>query len=147
MSTTSSAQNAPPKKKKGKILVQGKRRVRPVSLNHERDFFRQAARLESMDSYLLVSTLTASMSFGALLGFNPSVKAGQQIIAAQSAIGALCYKAMCSAIPVIAGLSALFGLYATIIFSLTVLYGKSKCVTAPKIEFYGFKFQKQSALN
>ena len=43
--------------------------LRPVFLSHERDFFRQGARLESMDSYVLVSTLTASMSFGCLVGF------------------------------------------------------------------------------
>jgi hypothetical protein len=104
--------------------VQGKRRIRPVTLTHERDFFRQAARLESMDSYLLVSTLTASMSFGALLGFQPSV---QTATTAMSAMRSLGYGFICSAIPVIAGFSALFGLYATIIFSLTVLYGKSKC--------------------
>jgi hypothetical protein len=104
-------------------LEQRKRRIRPVALTHERDFFRQAARLESMDSYLLVSTLTASMSFGALLGFQPSVQA----TAAWSTLRVLGYRLLCSAIPVIAGFSALFGLYATIIFSLTVLYGKSKC--------------------
>lgn len=48
-----------------------KRRPRPVFLTHERDFFRQEARLNSMDSYVLVSTLTASMSFGCLVGFSP----------------------------------------------------------------------------
>jgi hypothetical protein len=63
------------------------------------------------------------MSFGALLGFQPSV----QVTAAQSVVRAFGYGVTCSAIPVIAGFSALFGLYATIIFSLTVLYGKSKC--------------------
>lgn len=68
-----------PKMPPKKALVQGTSRssqkLRAVYLKHERDFFRQSARLEAMDSYVLVSTLTASMSFGALLGFQPAVEA------------------------------------------------------------------------
>ena len=90
-----------------------KRRQRPVVLTHERDFFRQEARLNSMDSYVLVSTLTASMSFGCLVGFTPYPHA------------TLIYQFLCLAIQAVSGLSAIFGLYATIIFSLTILYGKS----------------------
>jgi hypothetical protein len=123
MSTTSSQQNSTPPKNKRKILIQGPRKARPVSLNHERDFFRQAARLESMESYLLVSTLTASMSFGALLGFSPSIKAVH--VATMSSFRAFGYNAICSAIPVVAGLSAIYGLYATVMFSLTV---RNQCV-------------------
>lgn len=132
MSNTPSSMPSPQKKnplvsslnKPRKILIQGRRRVRPVSLQHERDFFRQAARLESMDSYLLVSTLTASMSFGALLGFCPIIANAQ--VAAMSALRRFWYQAFCSAIPVVAGFSAMFGLYATVMFSLTILYGKCK---------------------
>jgi hypothetical protein len=131
-SSSSSHPSAPPKTDKPQVVVaqQGKRRIRPVALKHERDFFRQAARLESMDSYLLVSTLTASMSFGALLGFQPLVDVvttTTTTVATQSSLALRMwgYQAVCSIIPVIAGFSALFGLYATIIFSLTVLYGKS----------------------
>lgn len=90
-----------------------KRRPRPVFLTHERDFFRQEARLNSMDSYVLVSTLTASMSFGCLVGFSPYPHTN------------FIYKSLCLAIQAVSGLSAIFGLYATIIFSLTILYGKS----------------------
>ncbi|KAG7341675.1 hypothetical protein IV203_023628 [Nitzschia inconspicua] len=119
----SSTESADAPKTRNKILVVGKRKIRPVTLNHERDFFRQAARLESMDSYLLVSTLTASMSFGALLGFSPVIRAVE--VAAMSSFRAVWYNSICSAIPVVAGFSAIFGLYATVMFSLTVLYGKS----------------------
>jgi hypothetical protein len=35
------------------------------------------------------------------------------------------YNSICNIIPILAGLSAIFGLYATIMFSLTILYGKS----------------------
>lgn len=94
-----------------------KRRPRPVILSHERDFFRQEARLNSMDSYVLVSTLTASMSFGCLVGFNPHSTGPRT--------AQLFYRSLCLAIQAVSGLSAIFGLYATIIFSLTILYGKS----------------------
>lgn len=101
--------------------IKGGRRPKPVFLVHERDFFRQMCRLESMDSYVLVSTLTASMSFGALLGYSPSTLVFQ----IKSHTLKLMYQALCLAIQVISGISALCGLYATIIFSLTILYSKS----------------------
>jgi hypothetical protein len=103
--------------------IQGRKRVRSVYLKHERDFFRQVARLESMDSYVLVSTLTASMSFGALLGFKSAAEA--TVLTAGNTLRAFGYKILSSTIPIVAGFSAIFGLYATIMFSLTILYGKS----------------------
>lgn len=122
MTTTASKKE----KKQKKALIQGKRRgPRSVYLKHERDFFRQMSRLESMDSYVLVSTLTASMSFGALLGFQPAVEVVMATASTSTPIHAHIYQALCSAIPVVAGLSAIFGLYATLMFSLTILYGKS----------------------
>lgn len=99
-------------------------------LTHERDFYRQMARIESLDAYVLVSTLTASMSFGALLGFTPTRTTG--LLHAGSAI---LYRTTCSAIQVAAGFSTIFGLYATIIFSLTILYGKSALGTERDPEF------------
>jgi hypothetical protein len=88
-----------------------------------------------MDHYVLVSTLTASMSFGCLVGFNPHEAAAMKDATLRGAIqnsglqGArrvqFFYRALCLAIQAVSGLSALFGLYATIIFSLTILYGKS----------------------
>ena len=112
-------------------------RVKPIILTHERDFFRQTVRLESMDSYLLVSTLTASMSYGALLGFTPSPTTVAAISTMKQTKSILLfglirlnnvkflYNNLCLAIQVLAGLSTLFGLYATVVFSLTTLYGKA----------------------
>jgi hypothetical protein len=101
----------------GRPLVRKKILPKPVVLTHERDFFRQEARLNSMESYILVSTLTASMSFGCLVGFTPHATGPRT--------AKLLYKAICLAIQVVSGFSTIFGLYATIIFSLTILYGKS----------------------
>lgn len=100
-----------------------------IVLTHERDYFRQMSRLESMDSYVLVSTLTASMSFGALLGFSPLYETdGLLGVHLPLAIGlrrVWMYKGLCVCIRVVSALSTLAGLYATLIFSLTILYCKS----------------------
>ena len=125
--------------KTGQGGISTKKQQRPVFLTHERDFFRQEARLNSMDSYVLVSTLTASMSFGCLIGFSShldSTAVAAAVAAAARSIpwitlsgctatARFVYQTLCLAIQVVAGLSALCGLYATIIFSLTILYGKS----------------------
>jgi hypothetical protein len=112
----------------------GKPPVKSVYLVHERDFFRQSTRLASMDNYVLVSTLTASMSFGALLGFTPSA-ASKALVHIQSPSIWLLYKSVTLAIQVVSGLSTLCGLYATIIFSLTILYGKSALGAERDIEY------------
>mmetsp|Transcript_29852 Transcript_29852/g.45238 ORF Transcript_29852/g.45238 Transcript_29852/m.45238 type:complete len:251 (-) Transcript_29852:170-922(-) len=111
-------------------------------LTHERDFFRQVTRLESMDSYVLVSTLTASMSFGALLGFTPTVPSSRRAVF-WSAKANFLYTTLCLAIQVTAGLSSLYGLYATIIFSLTILISKSALGTERDVEYDRF-LQKTS---
>lgn len=112
----------------------GKPTAKSVFLVHERDFFRQSTRLASMDNYVLVSTLTASMSFGALLNFTPSA-ASKALVHIQSPSVWLLYKFVTLAIQVVSGLSTLFGLYATIIFSLTILYGKSALGAERDIEY------------
>jgi hypothetical protein len=112
----------------------GKPIAKSVYLVHERDFFRQSTRLASMDNYVLVSTLTASMSFGALLGFTPSA-ASKALVHIQSPSVWLLYKSVTLAIQVISGLSTMCGLYATIIFSLTILYGKSALGAERDIEY------------
>lgn len=104
---------------------------------HTGDFFRQVARLESMDSYVLVSTLTSSMSFGCLLGFAPST-ATKALLHIQSTAFKYIYSYLCLTIPVVAGLSAIFGLYAAIIFSLTILYGKSALGAERDVEYDEF---------
>ena len=75
-----------------------------------------------MDSYVLVSTLTASMSFGCLCGFAPS---SATLLALPTAWQRLAYQVLCQAITVVSGLVTIYGLYATVIFSLTLLYSKS----------------------
>jgi hypothetical protein len=79
-----------------------------------------------MDSFVLISTLTASMSFGAVLGFQPAATAAM-LATLNSAFQRIVYQTMCAIIPILAGFSTIFGLYATITFSLTILYGKSMC--------------------
>ena len=107
---------------------------KPVFLTHERDFFRQMARLESMDGYVLVSTLTASMSFGALLGFTPS----HTDLSKFSVAGKVAYDLLCLAIQGVSSLSTICGIYATLIFSLTILYSKSALGSERDIQYDKF---------
>jgi hypothetical protein len=69
------------------------------------------------------------MSFGALISFsrNEAVAATIKVCTNTSAarLLGLFYHGLCLAIQTVSGLSAICGLYATIIFSLTVLYSKS----------------------
>jgi hypothetical protein len=62
---------------------------KPIYLTHERDFFRQIARRESMDSYVLVSTLTSSVSFGALIEFSRSEAIAAAIKSSSTSAAAL----------------------------------------------------------
>ena len=71
------------------------------------DLEREKTRLESLESYVLVSILTASASFSVL----------ESTTAADSVWS--------TAIVYCAGLSAICGLHATVVFSLCVLYGKT----------------------
>jgi len=121
----------------GIVKKNPKSNKRPSLLTHERDFFRQVARLESMDSYVLVSTLIASMSFGALLGFTPTIPSSKRVVF-WSARANFLYSSLCLAIQIIAGLSSLLGLYATIVFSLTILASKSALGTERDIEYDQF---------
>ena len=61
------------------------------------------------------------MSFGCLCGFAPTKVAAEIAIAWQR----LGYQALCQAITIVSGLVTVYGLYSTIIFSLTLLYSKS----------------------
>lgn len=128
--STTSTSLQPSAARAGKGALSKRRRPPPMLLTHERDFFRQMARLESMESYVLVSTLTSSMSFGCLLAFDPL---------SNSALSAqIFYRSLCMAIQVVAGFSTLCGLYATIMFSLTILYGKSALGTERDREYDKF---------
>ncbi|KAL7560639.1 hypothetical protein ACA910_001323 [Epithemia clementina (nom. ined.)] len=78
------------------------------------DLEREKTRLESLESYVLVSILTASASFAVLDAAPDPFLAG----------GSGC--SLVSTLTVFAaGLSSLCGLHATVVFSLCVLYGKT----------------------
>lgn len=92
-------------------LAQGKTKT----LNHERDYFRQDTRVQAWDSYVLVSVLCTSISYNALQNFELN----------EIHQGVASYEAVKSVIQIVAGTAVLAGLYATMVFSLSILYGKS----------------------
>jgi hypothetical protein len=93
--------------------------VKPTLLVHERDFFRQAMRMDAWDEYVLVSILCTSISFGALQSFQ--LNADHE--------GIFFYETVLkTAIQITAGLAVLCGLYSTMVFSLSILYGKTALV-------------------
>ncbi|KAL7564308.1 hypothetical protein ACA910_007161 [Epithemia clementina (nom. ined.)] len=77
------------------------------------DLEREKTRLESLESYVLVSILTASASFAVLdAAPDPFLAGGSGSLVSTLTVFA-------------AGLSSLCGLHATVVFSLCVLYGKT----------------------
>ena len=90
--------------------------TKPQELVHERDYFRQATRLEAWDSYVLVSVLCTSISYNALQSFTID----------KSHEGIFIYDhVLVSLIHIVAGSAVLSGLYSTMVFSLSILYGKT----------------------
>lgn len=86
------------------------------NLGTERDFFRQATRIQAWDEYVLVSILCTSISYNALNSYelNPAHK------------GIFVYDVVLEAIiQCVAGFACLSGIYATMVFSLSILYGKT----------------------
>lgn len=90
--------------------------IKPKALVHERDFFRQSTRIQAWDEYVLVSILSTSMSYNALQSF--------QLNAEHEGIF-LYESVLLTAIQIVAGLSSLSGLYATMVFSLSILYSRT----------------------
>jgi hypothetical protein len=88
--------------------------VKPKILIHERDFFRQSARLNAWDSYVLCSVLCTSTSYNALQAFHLD-DAHQEI--------SLYVMVLLPLIRLAAGLSVICGLYSTMVFSISILYG------------------------
>jgi hypothetical protein len=82
-----------------------------VALNLERE----KTKMESFDCYVLVSVLTATASFSTLQDFTPL----------EDLTPSLVEKVLMVITQIAAGLSTICGLYATVVFSLTVLYAKS----------------------
>jgi hypothetical protein len=90
--------------------------VKPKLLVHERDYFRQSTRIQAWDEYVLVSILCTSISYGALQTFqlNPDHE------------GIFLYESVLKTmIQVVAGMAVLNGLYSTMVFSLSILYGRT----------------------
>lgn len=90
--------------------------VKPKLLVHERDFFRQATRIQAWDEYVLVSILCTSISYGALTTFQLNTD-HEGIFFYESVLK--------TTIQTVAGLAVLSGLYSTMVFSLSILYGKT----------------------
>lgn len=76
------------------------------------DLERERSKMESFESYVLISVLTATASFSTLQELVP-----HKGIGSMSTLNVL--------VQLSAGISTLCGLYATVIFSLTVLYAKA----------------------
>lgn len=74
------------------------------------DLDREIAHMESYDSYVLVSVLTATISFTTLLSFG--LQTDLQHLRRLQALKFL--------LQIVASLSTLCGLYATVVFSLTI---------------------------
>lgn len=90
--------------------------LQPKILIHERDFFRQASRTSAWEQYVVVSILCSSISFGALSNFalNPDHE------------GIYIYDVVLrSIVQLVASVSCLCGLYSTMVFSLSILYGRT----------------------
>jgi len=89
-------------------------------IQSEIDLAREQTRMESFEEYVLISVLTASASFGVLTSSNSGSEQHMSTLAILSA-----------------GMSALCGLHATVVFSLSALYGKS-CIGRNQDEHYQY---------
>ena len=110
--------------------------TKPKALVHERDYFRQATRLEAWDSYVLVSVLCTSISYNALQYFTID----------KSHEGIFIYDhVLIWLIHLVAGSAVLSGLYSTMVFSLSILYGKTALGMERDPQFDSF-MQKSAAI-
>jgi hypothetical protein len=91
--------------------------IRPKELNHERDFFRVSTRVQAWDEYVIVSILCTSICYTSLSSkdnINPTH------------VGDFFYETILqTAIQLTAGAAVLFGIYSTMVFSISILYGKT----------------------
>lgn len=90
--------------------------IRPKELNHERDFFRVSTRVQAWDEYVIVSILCTSICYSSLTSsaINPDH------------VGNFFYETVLrTAIQLSAGAAVLFGIYSTMVFSISILYGKT----------------------
>ena len=89
-------------------------KVKPKILIHERDFFRQSARLEAWNNYVLCSVLCTSICYNALQSYHLDDSHTESFIYTTVVL---------SLIRLAAGLSVVCGLYSTMVFSISILYG------------------------
>jgi hypothetical protein len=90
--------------------------IRPKELNHERDFFRVSTRVQAWDEYVIVSILCTSICYSSLSSraINPDH------------VGDFFHETVLrTAIQITAGAAVLFGIYSTMVFSTSILYGKT----------------------
>jgi len=103
--------------------------VKPKLLVHERDFFRQAVRVQAWDEYVIVSILCTSISFNALQSFtlHPEHE------------GIFLYEEVLkTVVQLTAAASVLSGIYTTMIFSISILYCRTALGMEQDIQYDGF---------
>ena len=98
------------------------------------DLEREKTKMESFDCYILVSVLTATASFSTLQAFEPLDDVRDSWI----------NHSLLILTQISAGMSTICGLYATVVFSLTVLYAKS-AIGMNRDHMYQY-FLKQTAV-
>jgi hypothetical protein len=90
--------------------------IRPKELSHERDFFRVSTRVQAWDEYVIVSILCTSICYTSL---------SSKVIHPDH-VGDFFYETILrTAIELTAGAAVLFGIYSTMVFSISILYGKT----------------------
>lgn len=103
--------------------------VRPKELVHERDYFRVATRVQAWDEYVIVSILCTSICYSSLQmdKMNPAHE------------GIFLYETVLrTAIQFFSGMAVLFGIYSTMVFSISILYGKTALGLEQDPEFDNF---------
>jgi hypothetical protein len=103
--------------------------IRPKELIHERDFFRVSTRVQAWDEYVIVSILCTSICYSSLQmdRINPDHE------------GIFLYETVLrTAIQLLSGLAVLCGIYSTMVFSISILYGKTALGLEQDPEFDNF---------
>jgi len=97
---------------------------------------RQELRLGGFEPYILVSVLTAQSSFEEIS--NTNVNSWTHILHPTSIVDVLSSDLLNAGILLSAGLSTIAGIYATVVFSLTILYGKTALGMDRDEDYYSF---------
>jgi hypothetical protein len=104
-------------------------RSTPKDLVHERDFFRVSTRVQAFDEYVIVSILCTSICYTSLTS----------TVIHPDHVGIFLYETVLrTAIQCTAGAAVLFGIYSTMVFSISILYGKTALGLEQDKEFDSF---------